>query len=305
MRFINPKIDFAFKKIFGSSQSTDILKSFLNAILYEGEAIIESLEILDPYLAPPIVGIKDSFLDVKAILNDGTFVIVEMQVLNVQAFGKRVLDNAAKTYALQLTIGEIYQQLRAVIALTIADFEMFDGYQDAISRFVFKERTRLFDYPQNQIELVFVELPKFKKELERLENITDKWIYFIKSTGNLDRVPQTMAAVPEIQRAFEIANRVGLTQEEFNTLQAQEFFIQDQQGSVALGREEGREEGQKQGEIKLILRLLNRRCGQLTPDIETRINELSIDQLDNLGEALLDFSNVEDLTAWLQANSQV
>ncbi|MCU0543925.1 MAG: Rpn family recombination-promoting nuclease/putative transposase [Oscillatoriaceae cyanobacterium Prado104] len=308
MRFINPKIDFAFKKIFGSRQSTDILKSFLNAILYEGEEIIESLEILDPYLAPPIVGIKDSFLDVKAILNDGTFVIVEMQVLNVQAFGKRVLYNAAKTYALQLTIGEIYQQLRAVIALTIADFEMFDGYQDVISHFVFKERTRLFDYPQNQIELVFVELPKFKKELEDLENITDKWIYFVKSTGTLNEIPEKMAAVPQIQRAFEIANRVGLTQEEFNTLQAQEFFIQDQQGSVALGREEGREkgreEGQKQGEIKLILRLLNRRCGQLNPDIETRISELSIDQLDNLGEALLDFSNVEDLIAWLQANSQ-
>ena len=57
MRFINPKIDFAFKKIFGSDQSNDILISFLNAILYEGRFIIESLEILDPYLAPQIAEI--------------------------------------------------------------------------------------------------------------------------------------------------------------------------------------------------------------------------------------------------------
>ncbi len=110
MKFINPKIDFAFKKIFGSSQSTEILISFLNAILYEEESIIKSLEILDPYLGPQVAGFKNSYLDVKALLNDGTFVIIEMQVLKVQAFGKRVLYNAAKTYAIQLTRGELYKK---------------------------------------------------------------------------------------------------------------------------------------------------------------------------------------------------
>jgi len=308
MRFINPKIDFAFKRIFGSNQNTDILISFLNALLYDGEAIVESLEIIDPSLAPPIVGLKNSYLDVKARLNDGTFVIIEMQVLNVQAFSKRVLYNAAKTYALQLTMGELYRQLRAVIALTITDFKMFDDAQDVISHFVFKERTRLCDYPDNQMELVFVELPKFQKELEELETIADKWIYFIKTTGTLNEVPQTMATVPQIQRAFEIANQVSLTREEFDTLQEQEFLVQDQQGSVALGREEGREqgreEGRKQGQIELIMRLLNRRFGEVNPDIQARISELSIDKLEDLTEALLDFSNAEDLTAWLQANSQ-
>lgn len=300
MRFINPKIDFAFKKIFASAQSTDILISFLNALLYDGESIIESLEIIDPYLAPPIAGFKESCLDVKARLNDGTFVIIEMQVLNVQAFSRRVLYNAAKTYALQLEMGKVYERLRPVIALTIADFKMFNDSQDVISRFVFKERKRLSDYPENQMELVFVELPKFQKKLEELETISDKWIYFIKATENLEEVPPTMAAVPQIQKAFDIANQVGLTLDEFNKLQAQEFFIQDQRGSVALGREEG----QKQGEIKLIMRLLSRRFGEVNPDAAGRINELSIDRLDSLAEALLDFSTPEDLTAWLQSNSQ-
>ncbi|MCC3469824.1 MAG: Rpn family recombination-promoting nuclease/putative transposase [Microcoleus sp. PH2017_06_SFM_O_A] len=303
MRFINPKIDFAFKRIFGSNQNTDILISFLNALLYDGEAIVESLEIIDPSLVPPIVGLKNSYLDVKARLNDGTFVIIEMQVLNVQAFSKRVLYNAAKTYALQLTMGELYRQLRPVIALTITDFKMFDDSQDVISHFIFKERTRLSDYPDNQMELVFVELPKFQKELEELKTIADKWIYFIKTTGSLNEVPQAMATVPQIQRAFEIANQVSLTREEFDMLQEQEFLIQDQD-SVALSREEGREEGKKQGQIELTMRLLNRRLGQLNPDVQTQIGELSIDKLDDLTEALLDFSNAEDLTAWLEVNSQ-
>ena len=56
MPFINPKTDFAFKKIFGSAQSKAILVSFLNAILYEEQPVILDLEILDPYLAPKIRG---------------------------------------------------------------------------------------------------------------------------------------------------------------------------------------------------------------------------------------------------------
>jgi predicted transposase/invertase (TIGR01784 family) len=101
MRFINPKTDFAFNRIFVSSGSKNIRKSFLNALIYEGQAIIEDIEILDPALASKIPGLKDSYLDVKAKINDGKTVIIEMQVLNVSSFAKRVIYNAAKTYATQ------------------------------------------------------------------------------------------------------------------------------------------------------------------------------------------------------------
>ncbi|MGB3262410.1 MAG: PD-(D/E)XK nuclease family transposase [Microcoleus sp.] len=60
MSFINPKIDFAFKKIFGSNESREILMSFLNAIFYEGEPAIEDLEIIPPYLL--------RFLEVKTLI---------------------------------------------------------------------------------------------------------------------------------------------------------------------------------------------------------------------------------------------
>ena len=49
MRFISPKIDYAFKKIFGSDQSQDILISFLNAIIYNGKDKIKSLTIINPF----------------------------------------------------------------------------------------------------------------------------------------------------------------------------------------------------------------------------------------------------------------
>ncbi|MEL6384796.1 MAG: Rpn family recombination-promoting nuclease/putative transposase, partial [Cyanobacteria bacterium J06626_18] len=147
MPFINPKTDFAFKKIFGSLQSQGVLISFLNGLLYDGADTITSLDILNPYQAPRIRGMKDTYLDVKALLKDGTQVIVEMQVLNVEGFEKRILYNAAKTYSTQLGTGDDYTLLNPVIALTITDFVMFEDLEAYRSRFVLWEKDFLIDYP--------------------------------------------------------------------------------------------------------------------------------------------------------------
>ena len=181
MSFIDPKTDFAFKKIFGSANSKDILISFLNAILYEANPVIEDLEILDPYLAPKIKGVKNTYLDVKAKIGGTKTVIIEMQVLNVESFDKRILYNATKAYSVQLKSGENYDLLNPVIALTITNFEMFEHLETVISRFCIKEKNNQIDYLADQLEFVFVELPKFDKTLEELETLTDKWIYFMKT----------------------------------------------------------------------------------------------------------------------------
>ncbi|NEO63556.1 MAG: Rpn family recombination-promoting nuclease/putative transposase, partial [Moorea sp. SIO4G2] len=115
MRFISPKTDFAFKKIFGSDQSKDILISFLNAMIYSGESVIQDLEILDPYSAGDVVELEDTYvdvyLDVKAVLEDRTTVLIEMQIWNVEAFEKRVVYNLCKTYGNQLKSGQGYFDL--------------------------------------------------------------------------------------------------------------------------------------------------------------------------------------------------
>jgi len=188
MRFISPKTDFAFKKIFGSEQSHDVLISFLNALLYNGDRRISQLEILNPYLTPRIRGVKDTYLDVKAKLDNGTSVIIEMQVLNIEGFEKRILYNAAKAYSIQLGIGQSYSLLNPVIALTITDFVMFPEINQLTSRFILKEKDFLIDYPIYDLELVFVELPKFDKAITDLETLADKWLYFLKHAIDLDVV---------------------------------------------------------------------------------------------------------------------
>ncbi|MBF0177974.1 MAG: PD-(D/E)XK nuclease family transposase, partial [Magnetococcales bacterium] len=97
MKFIDPKIDFAFRKIFGSDDAKDILVSFLESLLgLDGDRRIAELTILDPFLAPKIRELKYSVLDVKCRDHRGITYIVEMQIQKATAFLKRIQYNAAK-----------------------------------------------------------------------------------------------------------------------------------------------------------------------------------------------------------------
>jgi len=274
MTFINPKTDYAFKRIFGSSESKDILISFLNAMIYDGNPTIEDLEIINPNLPPRVEGLKDTYLDVKAKLADGTLVIIEMQVLNVESFGKRVLYNAAKTYAFQLQKGEGYRMLKPVIALTLTDFEMFQNSDKLISRFVYKEESTNIRYTDNNIELVFVELPKFTKQVDQLETIADKWIYFMKYARTITDVPEIMDSVPEIHKAFDIANQVNLTLDELADIERREMFIYDQQGAII----KAVQEALQQEKLAIARQLLDR----LDDETIAQTTGLSIQDVRNL-----------------------
>ncbi len=292
MRFINPKTDFAFKKIFGSEHSHDILISFLNAILYTGQSTINTLEILNPYQAPKIRGVKDTYLDIKAQLSTGETVIIEMQVLNVEGFEKRILYNAAKAYSIQLNAGQDYPALNPVIALTITDFLMFPEIDPVITRFILKEKDYLIDYSVYDLELVFVELPKFQQALAELNTLTEKWIYFLCHAPDLSTIPSTMGSVVEIQRAFEMANQANLSREEAEELEHQAIFIQDQRGAITKatqqglqqGLQQGRQEGRQEAQIEMARRSLpvldNATISQLTG--------LSVQEIQSLRESDLD-----------------
>ncbi len=260
MVFISPKTDFAFKKIFGSKKSKDILISFLNAVLYDGQDILQDLEILDPYQAPRIKGVKDSYLDVKAVTADHKTVIIEMQVLNALGFEKRVLYNAAKAFSIQLGVGDSYNLLNPVIALTITDFEMFPNSTKVISRYRFKETEELTDYTSD-IELVFIELPKFNKSLAELETITDKWIYFLKCANTLPSVPSSMEKIPAINKAFRVARESKLTKRELEVLEKQAMFMHDGQNAILYAEqkamEKGMEKGRKEAAIAIARKLLD------------------------------------------------
>ncbi len=263
MRFLNPKTDFAFKRIFGSEQSKDILLSFLNAILeLKSPYRIAKLSIIDPYLAPKIQGMKDTYLDVRAEDEQGKSYIIEMQVLNVAGFEKRILYNACKAYAGQIQRGEDYQLLTDVIAITITDFVMFAELPELINKFRLRDKTgKIYS---DDLELVFAELPKFQKTEQELQTILDRWFYFLRHAGDLRAVPQTLQAEPAIVHAFEITNKAGLDEDELEAQERREMFIQDQRGAISfaeqraleLGMEKGMEKGKTEERQRIAKELL-------------------------------------------------
>jgi predicted transposase/invertase (TIGR01784 family) len=250
------------------------LISFLNGILYGGESTIQDLDILNPYQVPRIRGVKDTYLDVKAKLATGETVIIEMQVLNVEGFEKRILYNAAKAYSIQLGTGQDYALLNPVIALTITDFIMFEELEGVISRFVLKEKDYLVDYLVHDIELVFVELPKFQRQLPELETLTDKWIYFLKNAQSLEVVPEQLGEIVAIDQAFMVANQANLSRDELDEFEHQAIFIQDQRGAIV--------KATKQGSRQMQIDIARRSLGVLDDETIAQITGLSLQDIQKL-----------------------
>jgi len=290
MTFLDPKTDFAFKKIFGSPQSKPILIEFLNAFVYGGAPIIQDLEILDPYQSPQLQGIKDTFLDVKAKLEQGETVLIEMQVLNPLDFNKRVLYNAAKAYSLQLGRGQGYSRLRPVIALTITDFVLFPERDRPLSHYQLLDRDDGLPYGDD-IQLIFVELPKFTKTLDNLETLADQWMFFLQQTATLNEVPAPLRDNPNFDLAFHIAETSNLSLEEFELLERRALAVEDSHNVVrrALlegleqGLQQGLQQGQAQGEQQRSRDIARSLLGLLPPETIAEKTGLTVAEVEALG----------------------
>ncbi len=312
MRFLNPKTDYAFKKIFGSEASRDILISFLNAILVlSGAEVIVDVTVLDPRLAPKIDGMKDTYLDVRVRDQRGRSYIVEMQVLNVEGFEKRILYNACKAYVNQLGKGDPYHILTEVVAVTITDFTMFPDLARVLSRF----RLCADENPlicQRDLELVFAELPKFTSTEGELSTTLDRWLYFLKTARDLTAIPQSLAVEPAIVHAFEIASRAGWTEEELDELEKREMWIGEQRHILELARaaeqkaraaeqkaqeaeQKGEARGRAEGKAETLLRQLRRRFHAVPPEMVDRVLNAGSAQLDDWLDRILDAKTLPDV----------
>jgi predicted transposase YdaD len=119
---------------------------------------------------------------------------------------------------------------------------------------------------------------------------------------NTPRRPERNSYQIEFPRA-EIATIEPAEQEavmQIVTSWMRQGIEQGLQQGLQQGRQEGLEQGRREGELALILRLLARRFGLIDPELEERIRQLSLPQLEGLAEALLEFSDQTDLVIWLQ-----
>jgi predicted transposase/invertase (TIGR01784 family) len=209
-RFLDPKSDIVFKKIFGNNPA--IVKSFLNGVLpLPDDALIENIEYLTPEQSPRIPTLKNSIVDVKCQDQKGRIFIVEMQMQWSDSFTKRLMFGASKAYIQQLAKGAFYESLCPVYGLGIIN-AIFDEKSDDW----FHHYKIINTQDQNKVldgmELIFLELPKFKPQTWPERKAGVLWLRFLRE---IDEKTVDFSAdfydVSEIIQAMEIAQESSFT----------------------------------------------------------------------------------------------
>jgi predicted transposase/invertase (TIGR01784 family) len=247
--FADPKTDFAFKRIFGSEEHKDVLVAFLNDMLdLDEHHRIITVELLPPEQRPTVTELKLSIVDVKCTDARGVTYVVEMQVLQVEGFEKRVVYNVAKAYVNQIARGELYPELNDVVGITVCDFELWPDNGDRkipmISRWRMTEQ-QSGSQELGQIRLVFLELPKYDASRPP-QTVVEKWAYFFREADNLTVVPEVLSEHPFVD-ALEAARTAGFTAAEWDAYILAGMAIQDERGALSVAEKRGRQEGMRHG----------------------------------------------------------
>ena len=266
-KFLDPKNDYAFKRIFGAEKNKDILIHFINDMLgFEGEQKIVTVQFLKTSQDPEIAYKKQSILDVLCTDQLGRQYIVEMQVAKTQGFEKRAQYYAAKAYAGQLNSGDDYHQLKEIIFLAITDFVMFPDKPHYKSDHVILDK-RSYDHDLRDFSFTFLELPKFNKGIDELSNRVEKWAYFFKYA--IDTSEQDLARIAGsdevIERAYEELNRFSWSEVELNTYEDEQKRLRDERAALAQKLLEAEARGEARGEAKTCILIAQKLVAAGTP----------------------------------------
>jgi len=250
--FADPKTDFTFHRIFGSEKHKKALIGFLNDILsLKGKHRVVDVTHIDPAQRPKVEELKLSIVDVKCKDARGIHYVVEMQVLNVDAFDKRVVYNVAKAYTNQLESGDGYPKLNDIVGVTICDFEIWPRSEG--SKVPMLSRWRMQEQSSGTVGLlslqfVFLELPKYDVEGPPKTTIA-KWAYLFREAENLELVPDALNH-PPIVEALDAARTATFTVAEWDDYIRSGMAIQNERGLLSLAKKQGRKEGLTEGLTK-------------------------------------------------------
>jgi predicted transposase/invertase (TIGR01784 family) len=281
MKFVDPKTDIAFKKIFGDQAHKIILIEFLNELL-ELEYPITDVKISNSYQPPHLFGMKETTVDIKAKDSEGREFIVEMQVEKEKAFAKRAMYYSSKAYSQQLHKSEQYHLLKPVIFLGILDFSIFDHSNPCSRHLILNTENQQHDL--KDLEFNFVELPKFTKSENQLETIADKWLYFLKHADDLQQIPAN-ADTPALQQAYQIAAQHHWTEEELDIYEAQGLKLGKARNVIETAREDGVAEGLAKGELQGKLTVAKNLLAMLDDAAIAQVTGLDINTIANLRQS--------------------
>ena len=273
MEKISPRIDIAFKKIFGVEENKDLLISLINSVVSE-EDQVEDVTLLNPYNPKNFREDKLSILDIKAQGKDGKRFNIEIQITDEADYDKRALYYWAKLYTEQLKGGEDYANLSKAIGIHILNFTSILDTEKYHNVFHICEKDSGVKFFKD-LELHTIELNKFVKGTQeelnelvaKIKTSLDVWAAFLTRHDllNKDNLPAPLNT-PTLKKALDVLDVMSFGSEEreayeehlkwyrieANTLKKIEAkgFEQGLEKGREEGLEKGREEGRAEGELK-------------------------------------------------------
>lgn len=200
MKYLDPKADLTFKRVFG--EHPDLVMSLLNALLplTAGQEITD-IEYLPSEMVPENPLRKNSIVDVRCKDKTGRQFIVEMQMIWSPEFKQRVLFNASKAYVRQMNAGEQYELLQPVYSLNLVN-EIFEpsleGYYHHYQMIHVENSDKVID----GLQLIFVELPKFTPHSYSEKKMQVLWLRYLTEINEKTReVPEELMANSEVKKA--------------------------------------------------------------------------------------------------------
>lgn len=255
-RYLNPKADLTFKKVFGEHPALVI--SLLNALLpfKTKDEEIDTVEYLQPEMVPENPLRKNSIVDVRCKDNRGRQFIVEMQMVWSKEFMQRVMFNSAKAYVRQLKSGKDYELLEPVYSLNLVN-EIFE--HDLPNEY-YHYYHMVHELHSNKVidglHLVFVELPKFHPQTFTEKKMQALWLRFLTEINDgLQEVSQDLLDNPDINQALTVVEESAYTPEQllgydkfWDIIRTENTYYNSAlRRGLAEGREQGLEEGREQG----------------------------------------------------------
>lgn len=257
---VNLRVDYAFKRLFGVEGNEDILIGFLNAVLQSsiGEKII-ALHLDDPHLPKEQKDDKLSILDLRATLNSGIKLNIEVQVRDKKDMIERSLYYWAGMYYSQMNQGMKYTELRPTICINIVDFVLFpeEDFHN-VSVVMNKKSKRVIT---ENMQLHFLEIPKVIQEwqeerMDPWEDILARWLLLFpayedeKLTTILEGI--AMEKDPVLKKAIEDWERLSSDKDFLRLYEAREKTIKDRISEI----ETAEEKAAKETKIQLIQNMI-------------------------------------------------
>ncbi|MFE4714770.1 Rpn family recombination-promoting nuclease/putative transposase [Paenibacillus sp. NPDC056722] len=244
MDLLDPRVDFVFKRIFGSENNKDVLLAFLNRIFTEaGEPPLTEIILMNPYTDKDDPLDKQSIFDVYAKTTEGKLIDIEMQLFNKYDIEKRTLFYWSKRYASQLQEGEKYQELKKCVTINILNYAFLSN-NDYHNVFHLREDRTLVPLIDD-IEVHFLELPKLDERSVPSEGGLINWLLFLKGADTSQWEVLKMNE-PGLEKAMDTLQYLSQDSDARRLYEARQKYLHDEASMVEGAKSAGIIEGKLQ-----------------------------------------------------------